>query len=388
MNNEEPDLMQEIQSLWDWQDGRLADLSARPEAQPKGLVVGPRIPSHRVETFVQEHGQHLWRYAAAVAAVALVAALWLFVSRPTSEEPMVAQNDQQQPAMQQQNTAVVPEKVPLQTADIPSTPMAAKIRPKVPFVPITESEPELLYAAVEKPELPAESFPIEERHTPQSYTEAREREAYSSLNNTQALTESKKTPSDMSSSFLSDVNPSSRGFVMEAGIGFGKSLGNTALSVHSDVIDEFMLPRLTAVLGWQADDHMYGLECGAGFLSSTSEECEEKVHRESVSLLLRSYDNLGKNVDCYRSLKVGIAFVHNTLDIGDEKRDYDRTGVTAELEGGINFNLTEKIYIGPRASIGVDGYFEKEIALPEPLQANDRRISVEVGLWLAVGAKF
>lgn len=382
-NKEESDLMQELQSLWNWQDDRLAELSACPEAQPRGLDVRGGLFFRPEEAHAHEQKHNFWRYAAAAAIAALLAVgLWIFNTRQADEEPVVA-HEKPVATSPEALLAVDSEVVLSQEEQETKTEYLLRKPSSAPGMPGEES----LTASVQE-ELQPEVTTHADELPVQPHAESADKEVRLGFGEPQAVRNDRKMPDGMASSLISDMPSQHKSNMVEVRLGFAELFDHSAVSLATNAEGIAQAPSLSAVIGRRPGGFMYGLACNFAFADMSAQDNSEWFFRGGISVVLRNYYMLAKNVSYYAGLEVGLSAMHNSIKSADEAYGVNRCGIMAEVEAGLQVDVTEKVYVGLGAGLGLDRPFDKNVELPETFPANENKPFGNFTLSVTVGTKF
>lgn len=379
MSNEESDILQELQSLWDWQEERIAGLCARPEAQPRRLtaraggLILPRPQS-------AGRRRRVARAAAAAVAVALLAAgVWLFCAGPSTEDPL--QTPASQPSVFVAEAAqVVPQPSPRQAwAEASSAAgQAPACLAEVPSAPLLQPQPASAPATSDSAAAASCRSHAAPSHTEQDA--ATSRLAFGQADRGGRRTQ---TPSDVADELMDHGVSEDCGWMAEARLGM--ALAAPAVAEGQGVMPA---PAFSAAAGRCIGDFMFGLELGTASFGTQLHTYEEQDRVGTVSLMFRTYRSHGTLLRTYSGLKAGLAAVRSTLVVGDAERRYGRCGFVAAAELGVAVGWSGRYELGVCGSAGILNLPDKAFALPEPLQAAGGGCNFSGSISLTFGINF
>lgn len=164
-------------------------------------------------------------------------------------------------------------------------------------------------------------------------------------------------------------------FELGSGVSMTTYTNYPALSLFPDQTQSYTNWGEVLHMGIRTNHSMYGVQYQMSVFNMSDIALSELVQQHSFSLMMREYGRLGRGIEPYFGLKLGLSVMQNDFRYQGVIHTRDRMGMFGELELGIQYWLSESAFFGLRAGLVHLAYnFSEDYTLPNGLQHNGRNM--------------
>ncbi len=179
-------------------------------------------------------------------------------------------------------------------------------------------------------------------------------------------------------------------FFYEAGLGTTSYLGYTGLSLLPDANKDYTALNASFTMGLRHHGNKsIGLRLDANHFNTSAISSGELCQIMSLSLYQSGTLPLTKRIDAVLGFDFGAAGAFNTLTLpGEATHQYFRWGLVGQFEVSLNYNISEKGYIGLRAGYSGGTLFSTTTPLPDGVERNKLNDFSTLQTGITFGIKF
>lgn len=164
-------------------------------------------------------------------------------------------------------------------------------------------------------------------------------------------------------------------FELGSGVSMTTYTNYPALSLFPDQTQSYTNWGEVLHMGIRTNHSMYGMQYQMSVFNMSDMALSELVQQHSFSLMMREYGRLGRSIEPYFGMKLGLSVMQNDFRYQGVSHTRDRMGMFGELELGIQYRLSESAFFGLRAGLVHLAYnFSEDYTLPNGLQHNGRNM--------------
>ncbi len=139
--------------------------------------------------------------------------------------------------------------------------------------------------------------------------------------------------------------------------------------------------------GVRRNKSLYGLQYRINSFQTSAIVANEQVLHTGLALMYRHYEPMWSKVDAFLGAKAGLSMMINDIRNTGTKSQI-RWGSFMEFELGLNFNISEKTYIGVSGAAMLGNNFPKDLTLPAGSTPTDKYVFGGYSLMMHYGIRF
>lgn len=164
-------------------------------------------------------------------------------------------------------------------------------------------------------------------------------------------------------------------FELGSGVSMSTYTNYPALSLFPDKTESYANWGELLHVGVRTHHSFYGMQYQMSVFNMSDLELSELVHQHSFSVMMREYGRMGKHIEPFFGLKLGVSIMQNDFSFQDIPHTRSRLGMFGELELGIQYRLSESAFFGMRGGLVHLAYnFNEDYTLPHGLEHNQRNM--------------
>ena len=166
-----------------------------------------------------------------------------------------------------------------------------------------------------------------------------------------------------------------------AGLGLTRFVNYPALSAIEDRTPSYTGLTASFTLALKRDDGFaLGLRYRNTEVATAAVSLREEATVHDVSLLVRHSTMVTPRLELHGSATMGLAILHNSMVSHGNELTFNRYGISAGLEAGLRYYMTEEMYLSFDLGIGGVSTFKKALDIPNDQLPQNRHS------WAAVHA--